>query len=251
MLAHCPLLLPPPQSPFAKVAAQSATYQDDLFGYFGHARYNWSMEQDFNHSSGIDLAHLASQLDRTMASLARTERGLAASRITPGETVFRDPADAYHQITLGAVLVQYGLSAQHARALDGLLSMSFDQISQIVVETTELVSDDSNDDDETMGSGLLELLELMPNRLEQFGRHAEWRRGFERYMERTRPYLDGLTDEDLQQLAARPPSRTQLHLIRVTCAYHGLAFPAVPNRQAAFEWLRDIGANAKYREVRP
>ena len=207
------------------------------------------MEHDFKPNAGIDLEHLASQLDRAMASLARTEQRLAAPQITPGETVFRDPKDAYHQITLGAVLIQYGLNAQHARALDGLLSMTFDQMKAVAAEATQIVGEDS--DDETMGSGLLELLELMPTRLEQFGRHAEWRRGFERYMERARPYLDGLTDEDFQQLATRPPSRTQLHLIRVTCAYHGLAFPAVPNRRAAFEWLRDIGANAKYREVRP
>ena len=186
-----------------------------------------------------------------MASLARTEQRLAAPQITPGETTFRDPKDAYHQIALGAVLVQYGLSAQHARALDGLLSMTFDQMRAVAAEATHIVSEDSDDDDETMGSGLLELLELMPTRLEQFGRHAEWRRGYERYMERTRPYLDGLTGEDLQQLATRPPSSKQLHLIRVTCAYHGLAFPAAPNRQAAFEWLRAIGANVKYREVRP
>lgn len=209
------------------------------------------MEHDFNPRSGQDLEHLASQLDRAMASLARTEQRLAAPQVTPGETVFRDPKDAYHQMTLGAVLIQYGLNAQHARALDGLLSMTFDQMKAVAAEATQIVGEDSDDDDETMGSGLLELLELMPTRLEQFGRHAEWRRGFERYMERTRPYLDGLTDEDLQQLATRPPSRTQLHLIRVTCAYHGLTFPAVPNRRAAFEWLRDIGANAKYREVRP
>ncbi len=209
------------------------------------------MEHDFKPSAGKDLEHIASQLDRAMASLARTEQRLAAPQITPGEAVFRDPKDAYHQITLGAVLVQYGLSAQHARALDGLLSMTFDQMKAVAAEATQIVGDDSDDDDETMGSGLLELLELMPNRLEQFGRYAEWRRGLERYMERTRPYLDGLTDEDLDQLTSRPPSNKQLHLIRVTCAYHGLAFPAVPDRRAAFEWLRDIGANAKYREVRP
>jgi len=186
-----------------------------------------------------------------MATLARTEQRLTAPQITPGEAVFRDPKDAYHQITLGAVLVQYELSAQHARALDGLLSLSFDQMRAVVAEATKIVGQDSDDGDETLGSGLLELLELMPNRLEQFGRHAEWLRGFDRYIERTRPYLDGLTDEDLDRLAMRPPSKKQMHLIRMTCAYHRIAFPAVPNRRAAFEWLRDIGANAKYREVRP
>lgn len=192
--------------------------------------------------------HLASQLDRAMASLARTEQRLAAPQITPGETVFRDPKDAYHQITLGAVLVQYELSAQHARALDGLLSMTIDQLHGFFAELPDTI--DGDDDDGPLGLALLEILELVPGPLEEFGRYAEWRRGFERYMERTRPYLDGLTDEDLERLSSRPPTSKQMHLIRVTCAYHGLASPAVPHRRAAFEWLRDIGANAKYREVR-
>ncbi|WP_435203774.1 hypothetical protein [Qipengyuania sp. 902] len=208
------------------------------------------MEHDFNPSSGTDLEHLASQLDRAMATLARTEQRLASPQILPGETVFRDPKDAYHQITLGAVLIQYGLNAHHACALDGLLSMTFEQLKALAAEALQIVDKESDDDDETMGSGLLKLLELMPTRLEQFGRYAEWRRGFDRYMEKTRPYLDGLTDGDLHRLAGRPPSKKQMHLIRVTCAYHGIAFPAVPDRRAAFEWLRDIGANVKYREVR-
>ena len=205
------------------------------------------MEHDFKPSAGIDLEHLASQLDRAMASLARTEQRLAAPQITPGETVFRDPKDAYHQITLGAVLVQYGLSAQHARALDGLLSMSVDQLQGLFAQLP--YADD--DDDGPLGLALLELLELVPARLDEFGRYAEWRRGFDRYMERTKPYLDGLTDEDLELLGSRPPTSKQMHLIRVTCAYHCIAFPAVSNRRVAFEWLRAVGANAKYREVRP
>jgi len=209
------------------------------------------MEHNFNPSTGLDLEHLALQLDRAMASLAKSEQRLAGPQITPGETVFRDPKDAYHQITLGAVLIQYGLSAQHARALDGLLSMSFDEIKSVVAEAAQIVGEGTDDDNDTMGSGLLELLELMPNRLEQFGRYAEWRRGYERYMERTSPYLNGLTDEDMDGLATRPPTKKQMHQIRVTCAYLRIAFPAVPDRRAAFQWLRDIGANAKYREARP
>jgi hypothetical protein len=211
------------------------------------------MEHNLDTGSGQDLEQLASQLDRAMALLARTEERLAAPAITPGETSFRDPRDAYHQITIGAVLAQYKLSAHHARALDGLLSMSFDQLMEVWDEVEEIIGEheDGDDDEETLGSSLLELLELIPGRLEQFGRYAEWRRAFDRYQERTKPYLEGLSDDDLRRLADCPPSAKQMHLIRSTCAYHRIAFPAVPHRRAAFEWLRDIGANAKYREVRP
>lgn len=207
------------------------------------------MEHEVKIGSGQDLEHLASQLDRAMATLARSEERLAVSRINPGETVFRDPKDVYHQITLGAVLIQYGLSAHHARALDGLLSMTAEQTIDFMGEVTRLV--DPDDESGTVGSTVRDLLELMPGRLDQLGRYAEWRRALDRYLERTKPYLDDLSDEDLQRLALRAPSKKQLHLIRVTCAYHGLAFPAVADRRAAFEWLRDMGANAKYREARP
>ena len=78
--------------------------------------------------------------------------------------------------------------------------MTFEQLKALAAEALQIVDKESDDDDETMGSGLLKLLELMPTRLEQFGRYAEWRRGFDRYMEKTRPYLDGLTDGDLHRL---------------------------------------------------
>ena len=116
--------------------------------------------------------------------------------------------------------------------------------------TRAFATDDGDDDDETMGSALLRFLELMPGKLDQFGRHAEWRRGLDQYMARTQPYLEGLTEKDFERLATLPPSKKQMHLIRTTCAYHRIAFPSMPSRRAAFEWLRDIGANAKYREVR-
>lgn len=205
------------------------------------------MEQKFTSASGDEIERLASKLDRTLNLLSSTEARLAGPLITPGETSFRDPRDVHHQITLGAVLCAYGLSAHHARALDGLLSMSFDQIRAVMAEAIQIKGESSDDEDENAGAGLLEFLELIPSRLEEFGRYAEWRRGFDRYMEATKPYLDGLTEDDHQRIAARPPSKKQMHLIRMTCAYHRIAFPAVPNRLAAFEWLRDFGANGKYR----
>lgn len=207
------------------------------------------MEQKLTPASGNDLEQLASQLDRTLTLLSNTEARLAGPLITPGETRFRDPQDVYHQITLGAVLCAHRLNSHHARAVDGLLSMTFEQLKAVLEEASRLASDE-DDDDEPMGSMLLRVLELVPGRLDEFGRFAEWRRAFDAYMRRTTPFLQGMTAEELVKLETRPPSKKQMHLIRVTCTYHRIPFPAVPNRRAAFEWLRDIGANARYREPR-
>ncbi len=208
------------------------------------------MEQKLTSASGNDLEHLASQLDRTLVLLSNTEARLAGPMITPGETRFRDPQDVHHQITLGAVLFAYGLNAHHARAIDGLLSMTGEQLKAILEEASSIEGDDDDDEDETMGAVLLKLVEVVPGRLDEFGRYAEWRRGFDAYTNRTKPYLEGMAAEDLAKLEARPASKKQMHLIRITCAYHRIPFPAVPNRRTAFEWLRDIGANTRYRELR-
>ena len=207
------------------------------------------MEQKLTPASGNDLEQLASQLDRTLSLLANTEARLAGPMITPGETRFRDPLDVHHQITLGAVLCAYKLNAHHARAIDGLLSMTLEQLKAILEEASSIEGDDDGDEDETMGAVLLKLVELVPGRLDEFGRYAEWRRGFDAYMNRTRPYLEGMAAEDLAKLETRPPTQNQMRQIRVTCAYHRIPFPAVPNRRTAFEWLRDFGANTRYREL--
>jgi|GEM_PF-1630039 len=210
------------------------------------------MEHNIEHSSGKDLEQLAAQLVRTMDLLDKSDQRLATLKMAPGETKFRDPVDTYHQITIGAVLARYGLNAHHARLLDGLLSMNLRQLQEFMAEASVVApSDDGDDDEGSMGSALLELLELMPGRLDEIGRYAEWHRAFDSYMEKTQPFLESMTADDLERLAARPASKKQMHLIRTTCAYHRIAFPTVPNRRAAFEWLRDIGANEKYREVRP
>ena len=207
------------------------------------------MEQKLTPASGNDLEQLASQLDRTLTLLSNTEARLAGPLITPGETRFRDPQDVHHQITLGAVLCAYGLNAHHARAIDGLLSMTAEQLDAVLEEASGIEGDEHDDEDETMGAVLLRLVELMPGRLDEFGRYAEWRRGFDAYLKRTTPYLEGMTAEDLAKLETRPPTKNQMRQIRITCAYHRIPFPTVPNRRAAFEWLRDVGANTRYREL--
>jgi hypothetical protein len=168
----------------------------------------------------------------------------------PGETVFRDPRNTYHHITLGAVLAAYAMDAHHARRLDGLLSMDIEQAQNLLGKVASLFPSEDKNKDVTVGEFVSRLLDHAPAALDDLGRFAEWRRAFEKYMERTEPFLSGMTGGDLEKLAGRPVSRAQSNLVRTTCAHHRIEYPALANRLAAFEWLRDVGANLRFREWR-
>ena len=210
------------------------------------------MEYDRTLGFGADLEHLASQLGRALAQLDQAELRMSRPQMTPGETVFRDPYNTYHHITIGAVLASYDVDAHHARRLDGLLAMNADQFREMIDRLPDGGEDEDEDEEDnpTVGQMLLQLMTEADGPLENFGRYAEWRRAFDRYMTPTARFLSGMTAEDLAKLEGRPPTRAQLNLVRTTCEYHRLAFPELPNRAAAFRWLRDAGANARYREPR-
>lgn len=208
------------------------------------------MAQEFLKPVGADLEHLASQLDRALTTLNDTEQRFADRQIVPGEVAFRDPAGSYHQITIGAVLTARDLSAHDARALDGLLSMSIDELKELI---QQMVNEDPNGnlragEDETVGSALIAILNRHSSTLESRGRYVEWRRSFDRYQATTERFLSGLSVDDLERMPQHPPSRKQLSLIRTTCAYLRLEFPVVADRADAFRWLRNVGANTRYRE---
>lgn len=208
------------------------------------------MKQESLNPVGTDLERLASQLDRALTTLSDTEQRFAARQIVPGEVAFRDPAGSYHQITIGAVLTAREFSAHDARALDGLLSMNIDEVVLLI---QQMVDEDPDGDlrtgeDETVGAALAAILSRHSSALESRGRYVEWRRTFDRYQDTTERFLSGLGEVDLEKMSQRPPSRKQLSLIRTTCGHLRLEFPFLADRAAAFCWLRDVGANTRYRE---
>ena len=211
------------------------------------------MAQEFRTPVGTDLEHLASQLDRALTTLADTEQRFADRQIVPGEVAFRDPAGSYDQITIGAVLTAREFSAHDARALDGLLSMNIDEVVPLIQQMVDEDPDGElrTGEDETIGAALTAILSRHSSTLESRGRYVEWRRSFDRYQDTTERFLSGLGEVDLEKMSLRSPSRKQLSLIRTTCAYLRLEFPVLSDRAAAFRWLRDVGANTRFRELRP
>lgn len=193
-------------------------------------------------------AHI-DELGRMLADLKSVEVGLSAPQIIPGEAVYRDQRDVAHQITLGAVLTAHGLSAHDARSLDGFLAMS----------PTELVGDtaialhwqEACARCNTLGEALAIFLSKAGPRLEDLGRYAEWRRRYGNYMVRSERFLGALDKDKLEAMAARPASPKQRWLVRYTCECLGLPFPELADRRAAFLWLRNAGANPRYKQVQP
>lgn len=208
------------------------------------------MKQEFLETVGTDLERLASQLDRALTTLSDAEQRFTDRQIVPGEVAFRDPAGSYHQITIGAVLTAREFSAHDARALDGLLSMNIDEVVLLIQQMVDEDPDGESrvGEDETIGAALTAILSRHSSTLESRGRYVEWRRSFDCYQDTTERFLSGLGEVDLEKMSLRPPSRKQLSLIRTTCAYLRLEFPVLTNRADAFRWLRDVGANTRYRE---
>ncbi len=198
--------------------------------------------------SAVSLDVMVNDLKRASAELTAIERGVAAERLVPGEVVFRDPFDTYDQVTVGAVVTAYELSAHDARRLDGFLAMRPQDVldNDVILEhwRSGLVRG------KTVGEALLIFLDCAAGLLEDRGRYAEWRRKYDDYIARTKVFLKSLDEETLAAMLRKPPSRKQLWLVRYTVECLGVEFPELSDRRAAFIWLRDVGANPRYRRVR-
>jgi len=198
--------------------------------------------------SPVSLDVMVDGLKRMSAELTAFERGVGAEQLVPAEVVFRDPLDTYHHINLGAVLAAYGLSANDARRLDGFLAMRpldvLDDDGILGHWKSGLVRG------KTVGEALLIFLDCVAGLLEDHGRYAEWRRKYDDYIARTKVFLKSLDEEMLVAMLRKPPSRKQLWLVRYTVECLGVEFPELSDRRAAFIWLRDVGANPRYRRAR-
>ena len=207
------------------------------------------MERMKPESEKTDLGVYIDELGRMLANLRSLEVGLSAPKIIPGEAVYRDQLDAFHQITVGAVGNAHGVSAHDARRLDGFLAMSPAEL--VGDHATALLWKEACARCDTIGEALAIFLSKAGPRLEDLGRYAEWRRRYDNYMVRSERFLGTLDKDKLEAMAARPASPKQRWLVRYTCECLGLPFPELADRRAAFLWLRSAGANPRYKQVRP
>lgn len=131
---------------------------------------------------------------------------------------------------------------------DGLLSSRLDRFNNDPMSRRMIAS--MMREGFTIGRALARILAHMAPQLEDDGRYAEWRRARDKYVSNAESFLASLDDDKRQAMKRRPPSHKQLALARYTCACLQVGLPELPDRWAAFEWLRDTGANPRYRELR-
>ncbi len=121
------------------------------------------MERMKPESEKTDIGVYIDELGRMLADLKSVEVGLSAPQIIPGEAVYRDQRDVFHQITLGAAMSPTELVGDTAIALHWK-----DACARC----------------NTLGEALAIFLCKAGPRLEDLGRYAEWRRRYDNYMVR-------------------------------------------------------------------
>ena len=206
-----------------------------------------AMEQNRLINPDSSLAEHMRELSRMAAELRALEGRGMGEQIIPGEVAYRDARDTYHHITLGAVLAAHGLAADDARRLDGLLSLAPDALlgDETMLDCLRIGMRRGR----SVGEALSIFLDRAAPYLEDRGRHAEWHRRYLSYIKRTESFFAAYDDAARAAMLRRPPSRKQLWLVRYTCETLQLAFPELPDRHAAFEWLSRVGANPRYRRI--
>jgi hypothetical protein len=113
--------------------------------------------------AAADLNGQIKEISKAISTLEALQSRAEKPQVTPGEIAFRDPHHVYHHITIGAVLVTLGLSAHHARPLDGLLSLSVAEAAALLEQAPDL---DEPVGETTFGELLVAILDRLAGPLE-------------------------------------------------------------------------------------
>lgn len=182
------------------------------------------------------IARLA--LDR--AAIAERRRALVEPAY---KTVVANPSAMHHKITLGAVMVNAGLTAADADALAGLLAANADEIiadADDIIDTDPFMS---------VGHVLVGLIDRHDRDLSARGLFETWCRRLAAYQEDRAEWLACDAEHRLEG-AWRDLAMTtgQRWLVRVTCRIRQIDLPGHLARGNAADWLEAHGANRNYRE---
>lgn len=184
----------------------------------------------------VDIA----RWDDDRATLAERRRALIAPRY---KTVVAEPTEVHNKIALGAVLVNYGLSALDADALAGMLAFWADQVwsdMDVLIDTDPSVS---------FGQAIVMLIDRHDRDLSARGLYETWTRRLTAYDEDRAEWLARDTEFRLEGAwRAEGMTRDQRWLIRVTCRLRRIDVPGHLSRGDAADWLEAHSANMNYRE---
>lgn len=187
------------------------------------------------------------QADAKLAEISRAREENAKRRRQLAEPshklVVANPTEMHHKITLGGVMVKYGLSAADANALVGLFGMPTAEFAEMVKRAAEA------EPDLPAGNIITRLIDRRTPELEARGQYETWLRRLEAYREDKAEWLE--RDEEFRlkgEWRTLPMTADQRWLIRVTCRALRIAMPGHLLRGEASDWLAAKGANLNYED---
>jgi hypothetical protein len=200
-----------------------------------------------NADGGDAIDRILADADMRIAQLARDRAAIAERRRALAEPDFKmvaaTPTEIHHKITLGGVMIHYGLAAEDADALAGMLAHDAVEVLALCQEAI---------DEEygiSFGSILVAAIDLHLRPLAARGQFETWCRRLHAYQADRSDWLE--RDEQMRLDGAwRELSMTtdQRWLIRATCRSRRIDLPGHLSRGDAAEWLEANGANLSYRD---
>lgn len=201
-----------------------------------------------NAPDGEDaIDRILDDADARIAQLARERAAIAERRRALAEPDFKvvaaNPTEIHHKITLGGVMIHYGLAAEDADSLAGLLAHDAVEVFALCQEAID------EEYGTSFGSILVAAVDLHLRPLAARGQFETWCRRTAAYEADRSEWLE--RDEEYRLHGAwRDLNMTtdQRWLIRATCRIRRIDLPGHLSRGAAADWLEANGANLSYRD---
>lgn len=167
----------------------------------------------------------------------------ADSPTVASETGGRHPHRNWHVFSLGADLVNHGLSGYDADAISGIWHLS---AAAMIAFLTD--ADKECDGGECVGKLLKRIIDRHSDDLSLMGAEAAWNRrwwGYHQDVARWKAQPDVVKTGRWRQ---RPMTYAQRALVQTTAVQLGITLPEGLNRGTAADWLDQHGANLSYRQ---
>lgn len=181
------------------------------------------------------------ELRQAMAEMRDAKMRVKEACAVEASSIYRDPKDVYHQISLGSVLTARGLIAGDARPFDGLLSIPAGQVIELLQHLTD-------GQPVTFDHAIRKFIDDRRVQFEGRGRFVEWRRACRKYRGRHDRFLAMLDVDVARRWRSLSPTSQQTRLIQRHCDLRNEAFPALATRGEAYDWLAEKGGNPSFLE---
>lgn len=168
-------------------------------------------------------------------------RWAAAQRLGGKGTTYERHRN-WHASSLGADLIEYGLTGFDADAMMGLRCVPTARFLTLLAEADPLGSKTA-----CIGDLLKTIIDQHQDELETLGRRASWERRWRRYhadLAYWRAQPDSLKEGRWRE---KPMTAGQRALVQITATALGVVVPLDLTRGTAADWLDRHGANLSYR----